>query len=68
MNDIDEWIKSVVCMDVYIHTYTSIFIYTNMHMYSGILFSNKKNNAICSNMDGPRDYHISEVNQRKKDN
>ena len=39
-----------------------------MHMYSGILFSNKKNNAICSNMDGPRDYHISEVNQRKKDN
>ena len=42
MNDIDEWIKSVVCMHVYIHTYTSIFIYTNMHMYSGILFSNKK--------------------------
>ena len=27
--------------------------------YNGILFSHKKewNNAICSNMDGPRDYH-----------
>ena len=42
MNDIDEWIKSVVCMHVHIHTYTSIFIYTNMHMYNGILFINKK--------------------------
>ena len=30
-----------------------------MHIYNGILSSHKKewNNAICSNMDGPRDYH-----------
>ena len=30
-----------------------------MYIYNGILLSNKKewNNAICSNMDGPRDYH-----------
>ena len=30
-----------------------------VHMYKGILLSRKKewNNAICSNMDGPRDYH-----------
>ena len=30
-----------------------------VHIYHGILFSHKKewNNAICSNMDGPRDYH-----------
>ena len=30
-----------------------------VHMYNGILHSHKKewNNAICSNMDGPRDYH-----------
>ena len=29
------------------------------HICSGILLSHKKhwNNAICSNMDGPRDYH-----------
>ena len=29
-------------------------------IYKGILLSHKKeqNNAICSNMDGPRDYHI----------
>ena len=29
------------------------------HIYSGILLSLKKewNNAICSNMDGPRDYY-----------
>ena len=37
----DEWIKEDVA-----------------HIYNGILLSHKKqNNAICSNMDGPRDYH-----------
>ena len=32
------------------------YIYT---MYNGILLSHKEewNNAICSHMDGPRDYH-----------
>ena len=30
-----------------------------VYMYSGILLSHKEewNNAICSNVDGPRDYH-----------
>ena len=30
-----------------------------VHIYNGILLTNKKeqNNAICSNMDGPRDCH-----------
>ena len=30
-----------------------------VHIYNGILLSHKNewNNAICSNMDGPRDYH-----------
>ena len=30
-----------------------------VHIYIGILLSHKKeqNNDICSNMDGPRDYH-----------
>ena len=34
-------------------------VYTHTHTHSGILLSHKKelNNAICSNMDGPRDYH-----------
>ena len=29
------------------------------HRYNGMLLSHEKewNNAICSNMDGPRDYH-----------
>ena len=38
-----------------IHTHT----HTHTHTYNGILLSHKKewNNAICSNMDGPRDYH-----------
>ena len=42
----DEWIK------------TMWFIYI-FHIYNGILLSHKKNqnNAICSNMDGHRDYH-----------
>ena len=37
-----------------------------VHIYSEILLSHKKeqNNAICSNMDGPRDSHI-EFSQRK---
>ena len=34
-------------------------IYIYIYIYNGILFSHKKeqNNAICSNMDGPRDFH-----------
>ena len=30
-----------------------------VHIYNGILLSHKKeqNNATCSNMDAPRDYH-----------
>ena len=30
-----------------------------VHIYNGILLGHKKeqNNAICSNMDGPRDYY-----------
>ena len=37
-----------------------------VHIENGILLSHKKeqNNAICSNMDGPRDSHI-EFSQRK---
>ena len=39
------------------------------HIYNGMLLSHKKewNNAICSNMDGPRDYILSEVSQTEKD-
>ena len=30
-----------------------------VYLYNGLLLSHKKewNNAICNNMDGPRDYH-----------
>ena len=33
-----------------------------VHIYNGILLSYKKewNNAISSNMDGPRDYHTKQ--------
>ena len=32
-------------------------VHTWVHIYNGILLSHKKrNNAICRNMDGPRDY------------
>ena len=36
-------------------------------MYDGIFLNHKKeqNNALCSNMDGPRDCHTSEVTQTK---
>ena len=33
--------------------------HTHTHTHTGIVFSHKKelNNAVCSNMDRPRDYH-----------
>ena len=30
-------------------------------------YEKEQNNAICSNMDGPRDFHTEEVNQGEKD-
>ena len=40
-----------------------------VYIHNGILLSHKKgwNNAICSNMDGPRDYIPREVSQTEKD-
>ena len=40
-----------------------------LHTHNGILLSQQKeqNNAIWSNMDGPRDYILSEVSQKEKD-
>ena len=35
-----------------------------MEYYSA---TGKRKNAICSNMDTTRDYHLSEVNQKEKD-
>ena len=54
---IDDWIKKMWC--VYMYMYICIYIYTHTHTYKGILLSHKKewNNAICRNMDRPRDYH-----------
>ena len=38
-----------------------------VHIYSGILLSHKKewNNAIYSNMDGPRNYHTKSDRERQ---
>ena len=38
-----------------------------VHIHSGILFGHKKelNNAIFSNMDGPRDYHTKSDRERQ---
>ena len=39
-----------------------------VHIYNGILLSHKKdgNNAICSNMDGPRDYHTKQSKSERE--
>ena len=39
-----------------------------VYIYNRIRLSHKKewNNAICSNMDGSRDYHVSEVSQTER--
>ena len=41
----------------------------SIDIYNGLFVSHKKeqNNAICSNVDGPRDYHIREASQTQKD-
>ena len=46
----DEW---TLCI------YTHLCIHNCIHTHNAILISHKEkiNNAICSNMDGPRDYH-----------
>ena len=38
-----------------------------VHIYNGIVLGHKKegNNAICSNMDGPRDYHTKQSKSEK---
>ena len=40
-----------------------------VHIYNGILLSHRKeqNNAICCNMDGPRDVILSKVSHTQKD-
>ena len=40
-----------------------------IHIYNTILLGHKKeqNNAICSNVGGPRDDHTSEVSQTEND-
>ena len=41
------------------HTHRHRHTHTHTHTHTGMLLSHKKewNNAICNNMDGPRDYH-----------
>ena len=43
----------------YVHSNIIYNYYLYIHTYKGLLLSHKKewNNAICSNMDRPRDYH-----------
>ena len=59
-----------VCVCVYTHKYiyTHIYTHTYTHPYNGILLSYKKewNNAICNNMDRPRDDH-TKWSKKEKD-
>ena len=38
-----------------------------VHICNGILAMKKWNDAVCSKMDGPKDYCTSEVSQKEKD-
>ena len=55
-----------MCTDKWIDQESAIHTHTNTH--NGILLSHKKcrNNAICRNMDGPRDYHTKWSKPDKK--
>ena len=50
--------EDIVCVCVYTHTY----------IYNEILLSHQKewNNAICSNMDEPRDYQTKWIKSEKE--
>ena len=54
----DDWIKKMWYTHTHIHTNTR----------RGILLSHKKewNSAICSNVDGPREYYPIEIRQKDK--
>ena len=47
--------------------YIYIYTHTHTHTYNGVLLGYRKewNNAICSNMDGPRDYHTKWTKSEK---
>ena len=53
---IDRWMDKEDVIHKHTHTHTCTHTYT----HSGILLSHGKewHNVICSDMDGPRDYHI----------
>ena len=55
----EEWIQKMWCLYTHTHTHT--------HARTGILLSHKKelNNAICSNRNGPRDYHTKRSKSEK---
>ena len=50
----DEWIRKMWCVCVYIHTQRTITQPLIRMKY-----------AICSNMDGPRDYHTKQSKSEK---
>ena len=61
----DEWIKKVwrVCVCVCVHAYMYIHIHI-VDYYSAV--RKECNNAICGNINGPRDYHIKCSKSEKK--
>ena len=63
---VPPWLGSAACVS-YIYTYTqSIY---SLYIHNELLLSHKKerNNAVCSNMEGSRDYNTNEVSQTEKD-
>ena len=49
------------------YTHTCPHIHRHRERYNGILFDHRKewNNAICSNMDEPRDFYAKYVRKRQ---
>ena len=47
-----------ICVYIYMSVYVCVYIYVYTHTMKYYL-TIKKNNAICSNMNGPRDYLIN---------
>ena len=58
-----------VCVCVCLCMYVYVCLCVCVCVCDGILLSHKKewNNAICSNTSGPRDYILSEINQKEED-
>ena len=63
-----KYVYVYICIYISVCVYTHAHTHTSFHICIGILLSYKKewDNDICSNMDGPRDYHTKWIKSERE--